>query len=152
MRHTVSQYSESLKANVCLCVTVYNVLVQLLVCMSLCLRDCLCILSYNYYVCIDSTCISVWLCLLSIVRLRCTDLWSVVVLRLLKWIKEEEENENRKRKQPTHHCCPSIPSTNPPSTNHPMNRTSKQPNQLSKHQALTSWPKTKRTKGPTQRT
>ena len=40
MWHTVSQYSESLKSNVCLCVTVYNVRVQLLVCMSVCLRDC----------------------------------------------------------------------------------------------------------------
>ena len=40
MWHTVSQYSESLKANVCLSVTVYNVRVRLLVCMSVCLRDC----------------------------------------------------------------------------------------------------------------
>ena len=57
MWHTVSQYSESLKANSCLCVTVYNVRVQLLVCMSVCLRDCLCTFSYNYYVCTDSTCL-----------------------------------------------------------------------------------------------
>ena len=51
----VSQSVQWIAQGKCLSVTVYNVLVRLLVCMSVCLRDCLCTFSYNYYVCTDST-------------------------------------------------------------------------------------------------
>ena len=137
MWHTVSQ------ANVCLCVTVYNVLVRLLVCMSVCLRDCL----YTFR--IISMCAQiVHAYLYNYVHYV---FWSMFC-RCVMFVKENKRRRKWKQKKATNQSTTAIPTSHPPTHRPQTNpRTKQASNQLSKHLALTCWPKTQRPKGHTQR-
>ena len=136
MWHTVSQ------ANVCLCVTVYNVLVRLLVCMSVCLRDCL----YTFR--IISMCAQiVHVYLYNYVHYV---FWSMFC-RCVMFVKENKRRRKWKQKKATNQSTTAIPTPHPPTHRPQTNpRTKQASKQLSKHQALTGWPK--RAEDVTQRT